>query len=106
MIKTLHKLIISTDNLHRRFDLPPISFKDMSDRLRLQIEEVGEMAKAINHNNEEELMSEVVDVAVVAIGTLLLLGNRVSPFIEKVIDKNDRKTIETHIFRDGKIVKK
>ena len=106
MINTINKLIESTNQLHKRFNIPDATFKDMSNRLRLQIEEVGEVAKAINHNNEEELMSEVVDVAVVAIGTLLLLGDKVMPFIEKVIEKNDKKTTETHILNDGKIVRK
>ncbi len=107
--QAIEELVKSTHSLHQRFNIPEyidLDSNDMNNRLRIQIEEIGELARAISYENKEEILSESVDIAVVAIGTLLLLGGKVIPAIESVVKKNNSKTNDTHHLIDGKIIRK
>lgn len=67
------------------------------------LEEFGEFAKAINKGDIDNLNEEAVDMLVTSLGTVLLLGEAVIPYIVRVAVKNDKKNHETHVLRDGKI---
>lgn len=105
--EALIKLIESTDGLHKRFGLSEIdgTQEELNNRLRIQMEEVGELAGAISYGDKDEILTEATDIAVVAIGTLLLLGNKAVSAAERVINKNDAKTDKTHRLEGGKIIR-
>ena len=99
----------STDRLHRRFDidrLHPLDRPGMDARLRLLLEEHGELARAITMGDRDNIVEEAIDCAVVALGTVLLLGDDAVLGALGVVQKLDAKTHETHEMRGGKIARK
>jgi len=101
------KLVESTNALHRRFGVPDISsVADLDARIRMQAEELGELAKATSGGDWDSISEEAVDVLVIAIGTVLSLGSSGAPWIQRVVEKNDAKTDQTHEFVGGKIRRK
>ena len=103
----------SVYSFHERFGVPTVGDEDadgvmeaLRRRLALLSEEVGEHARELNRGNVEDAVSEAVDIAYVALGTVLALGNAGRDACHAVSDKNDAKTLATHGSRDstGKVV--
>ncbi len=118
-------IVKSVIEFHERFDLPPIDYtyfqlndKDweaatllshFQSRLGLLVEEVGEVAKALNHGDIEASVKEVVDVLYIVIGMLYDIGDqRIESPIDEIINKNGDKTLKTHEIHPvtGKIVRR
>lgn len=111
----LEVLIQSTRQLHIRFNAQPLGPSDetrLDRRIRMQIEELGEFARAVSRTDVDNLHEEATDNLVVALGTVLLLAalpsaqQQVIDRILYVAEKNDAKTPETHHVVKGKIVKR
>ena len=72
----------SVYSFHERFGLPTVAHEGedvileaLRRRLALLSEEVGEHARELNKGNVRDAVSEAVDIAYVALGTVLVLGN-------------------------------
>ena len=80
----------------------------LQDRFMFLAEEVGEAARGLNHDDLENHLDEIADIAYFALGTLHRMGDLGEDALERTIMKNDAKTLETHEFEalSGKIVRK
>ena len=115
-ISSISKMAGSVYDFHERFGFSPIDplaspeevLEKLRTRLVLLIEEVGEHATELNRGNIGEAMLEIADVAFVVLGTLLVLDEPGRDVAKEVVSKNDRKTVETHVFlqSSGKLVRK
>ena len=103
----------SVYSFHDRFGIPTLDDEDrdtvletLRRRLSLLSEEVGEHARELNRGNVDDAVSEAIDVAYVALGTVLTLGNAGRDACYSISDKNDAKTLATHGSRSatGKVV--
>jgi NTP pyrophosphatase (non-canonical NTP hydrolase) len=103
----------SVYSFHDRFGIPTVDSSDRDDtletlrrRLALLSEEVGEHARELNRANVEDATSEAIDIAYVALGTVLTLGQAGRDACYAISDKNDAKTLSTHGNRGstGKVV--
>ncbi|KKM20654.1 hypothetical protein LCGC14_1643260 [marine sediment metagenome] len=92
---------------HTRFELQDSDDLDnMKFRNQLLTEEVGEVAKALNYSDYSDAVRESVDVAYVALGTLLAHIPESFIHIAEVIEKNAQKNLNTHrIETGGKVVR-
>ncbi len=115
-VAAISRLAESVYDFHARFDIPNFNektprstvFPRLNTRLAFLIEETGEHAKEINQGCIEQAADEMADVAFVAIGTLLELDSLGADACLQVSDKNDKKTLNTHMLEvsSGKLVKK
>ncbi len=103
----------SVYSFHDRFGIPTVDSSDRDDtletlrrRLALLSEEVGEHARELNRANVEDATSEAIDIAYVALGTVLTLGQAGRDACYAISDKNDAKTLSTHGNRGstGKVI--
>ena len=103
----------SVYSFHDRFGIPTLDDADrdtvletLRQRLALLSEEVGEHARELNRGNVDDAVSEAVDIAYVALGTVLTLGHAGRDASYAISDKNDAKTLATHGNRGstGKVV--
>ncbi len=123
--KSVAAIVRSVLEFHERFSLPPIVYtyfqltdKDweaetllshFQSRLGLLVEEVGEVAKALNHGDIDSSVKELVDVLYIVIGILYDIGEqRIESPIDEIINKNGAKTPETHEMHPvtGKLMKR
>ncbi len=108
-IKHVTLLAESVSDFHTRFEIVPSSvdnLENMKFRNQLLTEEVGEVAKALNHGDYEQAVAESVDVAYVALGTLLSHAPVAFVHIMEVLAKNAAKTRDTHMLDwGGKVVR-
>ena len=102
-VEVASRLAESVYDFHVRFDASGIHEEDeeaimghVRNRVPILVEEVGEHCKAVNHNNLIEAAKEAADVAYVALGTLLTLGQYGGRYGHFVVEKNNKKTPETH----------
>jgi NTP pyrophosphatase (non-canonical NTP hydrolase) len=99
----LRALIASTEAFYARFGVTPTP----NDAITNLNEEVFELVQAAMQGDDRtHIAEEAADVFVTAIGVCLATGVPVQALIEQiyaVAAKNDAKTHETHVFRDGKI---
>ncbi len=93
---------------HMRFELQSSDDLDnMKFRNQLITEEVGEVAKALTHGDYSDAVRESVDVAYVALGTLLAHIPESFIHIAEVIEKNEQKNFNTHrVEKGGKVVRR
>ena len=115
-ITAVSRLAESVYDFHTRFDIPNINEKAPSDdafprlctRLAFLMEEVGEHAAELNRAELELAAEEMADVAFVAMGTLMELNALGASACRKVADKNDKKTLQTHMVEpsSGKLVRR
>ncbi len=103
----------SVYSFHDRFGIgcvdasnPDAVFGALRGRLALLAEETGEHARAVNRGEMENAVLEAVDIAYVALGTVLRLGPAGVRACHEVARKNDAKTLTTHAARldTGKVV--
>ena len=103
----------SVYSFHERFGIGSVdtSIQDevleaMKQRLVLLSEETGEHARAINRAEIDNAIMEAVDIAYIALGTILRLGPAGVQACHDVARKNDAKTLaNTKLSRTGKVVK-
>ena len=102
-IKHIALLVESVSDFHTRFEIPLTvgNIENMKFRNQLLTEEVGEVAKALNHGDYEQAVSESVDVAYVVLGTLLSHAPEAFVSIAEVLAKNAAKTRKTHVLDTG-----
>ena len=93
----------SVYSFHERFGIAEIDTADadaameaLRRRLALLSEETGEHARALNRADVDNAVEEAVDVAYVALGTLLCLGEAGRSGCLAVASKNDAKNASTH----------
>jgi hypothetical protein len=103
----------SVYSFHERFGLPTADASDpdatleaLRRRLSLLSEEVGEHARELNRANVGAATAEAIDIAYIALGTVLTLGYAGRDACSSVATKNDAKTLTTHGSRGstGKVV--
>ena len=103
----------SVYSFHQRFDIAAIdtaegdaAIESLRQRLALLAEETGEHARALNSADVAGAVDEAVDVAYVALGTVLCLGEAGRSASLAVARKNDAKTPSTHRRRSstGKVL--
>ena len=115
-VAAVSRLAESVYDFHTRFAILNINEKSHSDdafprlctRLAFLMEEVGEHARELNQSNLDRAADEMADVAFVAMGTLLELDLTGANACHSVADKNDRKTLHTHMVEpsSGKLVRR
>ena len=102
----------SVYSFHERFEIgcvdtsdPEAALDALRWRLALLDEEVGEHARELNRGNIEKAVDEAVDIAYIALGTVLRLGRDGLAACIAVSRKNDAKSASTHGKRDetGKV---
>jgi NTP pyrophosphatase (non-canonical NTP hydrolase) len=93
--------------------LPPLRgiehvFGQLSEgRLQMQMEEVNELQEAVDLDEKDNAFEEAADVLYVALGTILVYDKFGYYGCQKVIVKNNNKTLGSHaIDENGKIVRK
>ncbi len=103
----------SVYSFHERFGIGSVDTSNldevleaMKQRLVLLSEETGEHARAINRAEIENAIMEAVDVAYIALGTILRLGPAGVRACHEVARNNDAKTlVNTRLSHTGKVVK-
>lgn len=99
----LRDLARSTQAFYARFGVTP----ELQNCITNFNEEVFELVQAaMSADSAAHTAEEAADVFVTAIGVCLASGISVEELVDavyKVAAKNDAKTHETHVFRDGKI---
>jgi NTP pyrophosphatase (non-canonical NTP hydrolase) len=100
---SLRDLAASTLAFYQRFGVTPT----LTDTIQNFREEVGELIEAAQDGTDQaHIAEEAADVFVTAIGVCAASGVDVETLIRQVyavIDKNDAKTHQTHVYSDGKI---
>jgi NTP pyrophosphatase (non-canonical NTP hydrolase) len=100
---SLRDLAHSTYDFYRRFNVTPTQ----SDSIMNFEEEVHELIEAVHAGTDpDHIAEEAADVMVTAIGVCQSAGVDIEQIIERVyfvIAKNNAKTHETHVHKDGKI---
>ena len=103
MSDALQDLAHSTLAFFSRFEVEP----EVGPCIQNFKEEVDELVEAaVAGTDRDHIAEEAADVFVTAIGLCYASGIDLDRLIEQVyavIAKNDAKTHETHIYRDGKI---
>lgn len=100
---SLRDLAQSTRAFYERFGVQP----QLENCIQNFEEEVRELIEASRDgSNQDHIAEEAADVFVTAIGICYAAGVSVERLVEQVyavIDKNDAKTHETHVYHNGKI---
>jgi NTP pyrophosphatase (non-canonical NTP hydrolase) len=106
MTDPLRALAQSTEAFYRRFDAFP-AHEDVPAFINNFNEEVFELIQAaMDGTDQRHIAEEAADVFVTAIGVCFACGIDVEQIVEQmaaVAAKNDAKTHETHVVKDGKI---
>ena len=93
----------STFALHGRFEVRPT----IEPASRNFLEEVHEFVEAAKSGSERlHIAEEAADVFVTSLGLCRAAGVGIDELVDQiysVIEKNDAKTLETHVYTDGKI---
>jgi len=107
-VDAITELAGSVYSFHERFNIGMVDVRDdeatleaLRQRLSLLIEEAGEHAHELNRGNVEAAISEVVDTAYIALGTVLRLAEPGRDACLAVARKNDAKSLTTHGARSG-----
>jgi NTP pyrophosphatase (non-canonical NTP hydrolase) len=98
----LRDLAASTLAFYARFDYTP----DAQSTITNFNEEVYELVEAALQGDQAHAAEECADVIVTALGVCFAQGlstDEIIAAVYKVADKNDDKTHESHILKDGKI---
>ena len=84
------------------------AFSRLCARLAFLMEEVGEHSAELNRAELDLAADEMADVAFVAMGTLMELSSLGVSACRKIADKNDNKTLRTHMVEpsSGKLVRR
>ena len=115
-VSAVSRLAESVYDFHTRFDIPNINekapsgvvFSRLCTRLAFLMEETGEHARELNQGALDRAADEMADVAFVAMGTLLEMDALGADACNDVANKNDNKTLHTHMVEpsSGKLVRR
>ena len=115
-VAAVSRLAESVYDFHARFSIPHLNEKTTTDnifprlctRLAFLMEEAGEHARELNQGSLGPAADEMADVAFVAMGTLLEMDSLGASACREVANKNDKKTLHTHIVEtsSGKLIKR
>ncbi len=115
-VAAVSRLAGSVYDFHTRFAIPNVNEKSLTDdvfsrlctRLAFLMEETGEHARELNQAQLDRAADEMADVAFVAMGTLLELDSIGANACHDVANKNDKKTLHTHMVEpsSGKLVRR
>lgn len=109
MTQLLFDLWQATNNLYERFELAPSVTNAINGLIEESAEVIEELKREDNMYRNMELTQEVADTFVVLISGMLAKGLSYSDLemgIQMVINKNNRKSLDTHIVHNHKITKK
>lgn len=102
-VRSVNRLAESVYSLHARFGLPSVDNADtdasmevLRKRLALISEELGEHARELNRSNLQSAANEAIDIAYIALGTVLTLGRAGTDACYSIAAKNDNKTLSSH----------
>ena len=121
-VKNVTTMALSVYDFHERFDVEQISPDDDNEaseeihsamiqaglfRLNLMMEELGEVASAVNRSEVINMLEEMADVLYVAMGSMLRFGDSGREAVTAVVNKNDLKGYDSYREdpRTGKLVK-
>lgn len=115
-LANVQALAESVHDFHERFEMPKVCHSEdpdhfntcLSKRVAQLMEEVGEHCADLNKDNPDNAVLEAADIAFVALGTLVTFGHHGADAAKKVAQKNNSKTLETHMIDpvSGKLVKR
>ena len=115
-VSAISRLAESVYDFHTRFDIPNLNAKSnlndpfprLCTRLAFLMEETGEHARELNQGVLDLAADEMADVAFVAMGTLLELDAIGANACHEVANKNDKKTLRTHMVEpsSGKLLRR
>ena len=115
-VSAISRLAESVYDFHTRFDIQNLNansaqedpFPRLCTRLAFLMEETGEHARELNQGVLDLAAEEMADVAFVAMGTLLELDAIGASACHDVANKNDKKTLQTHMVESssGKILRR
>lgn len=115
-VSAISRLAESVYDFHTRFDIQNLNAKSAQEdpfprlctRLAFLMEETGEHARELNQGVLGLAADEMADVAFVAMGTLLELDAIGASACHEVANKNDKKTLHTHMVESssGKILRR
>jgi NTP pyrophosphatase (non-canonical NTP hydrolase) len=114
-LRAVNDLAESVYEFHERFRVPYLSSISSSDdvmntisyRIRLQCEELGELSSAVNKEEFEDIFGEAADVLYVALGTILVSSGYGTNACKTIVQKNLKKTTDTHrMSESGKVIKR
>ncbi len=115
-VSAVSRLAESVYDFHDRFEVSNLNDKNLSEdpfprlctRLAFLMEETGEHARELNQGVLGKAADEMADVAFVAMGTLLEMDSLGAIACQDVANKNDKKTLETHMVEpsSGKLVRR
>ena len=113
------ELAESVFNFHDKFEVPELDrihdsnnkelvLETLRRRLSFLMEEVGEHSRALNRIELPNAVEEIVDVAYVALGTILVLGEQGDNSCHDVSSKNNSKNADDYVVNpiSGKLVRK
>ena len=115
-VSAISRLAESVYDFHARFDIQNLNAKSphedpfprLCTRLAFLMEETGEHARELNQGVLGRAADEMADVAFVAMGTLLELDSIGAIACHEVANKNDKKTLQTHMVEpsSGKLLRR
>ncbi len=118
-VGAVSKLAESVFDFHDKFQVPELDTIYDSDnkelvletlrrRLSFLTEEVGEHSRALNRIELPNAVEEIVDVAYVALGTILVLGEQGDNACHDVSSKNNSKNAGDYVVNpiSGKLVRR
>ena len=91
--------------------IPKLHYDDamslLTRRILLQIEEIGELSRALNKGLFENAFEEAADILYIALGTIVSSGGYGIDACQIVAEKNNNKTLDnTKLSAIGKVIKK
>jgi len=118
-VGAVSKLAESVFDFHDKFQVPELDdihdpnnkefvLETLRRRLSFLIEEVGEHSRALNRIELSNAIEEIVDVAYVALGTILVLGEQGNNACNEVSKKNNSKNAGDYVVNSisGKLVRR
>ena len=113
------ELAESVFDFHDKFEVPELDrihdsnnkelvLETLRRRLSFLMEEVGEHSRALNRIELPNAVEEIVDVAYVALGTILVLGEQGDNSCHDVSSKNNSKNADDYVVNpiSGKLVRR
>jgi|TARA_B100001750_G_scaffold244205_1_gene261041 NTP pyrophosphatase (non-canonical NTP hydrolase) len=118
-VGAISELAESVFNFHDKFEVPELDrihdsnnkelvLETLRRRLSFLMEEVGEHSRALNRIELPNAVEEIVDVAYVALGTILVLGEQGDNACHDVSSKNNSKNAGDYVVNpiSGKLVRR
>ena len=112
-VMSMMEMASSVYDFHDRFSLEEVNFNDefettmhMQYKIGRQLEEMGELNRALNRGDYDNMQEEIADNIYVAMGISLVTGNNSQVYIDDVVHKNGKKTPDNYIVRNYQVIKR